>query len=262
MTIVYNPFTDNLDYKGASSGGTGVETITGNDNTPESPIAGNFKILTSNSTLAFRGSAGTQTLNFGISNLCLGTSLPNLAGGTGNISLGQFSLGSITDGLQNIAIGLACLSSTQSGTNNIAIGLGVMQAVNTNENIAIGSYAGSGIGGDYNICIGSGSTINGTGSYNICFGFNSGTNTGPTSTSNILISSIGEPGDSNTLRMGTQGSGDNQINKAFLAGITGVTVSASSVVLIDANGQMSDLGFGTAGQVLTSNGPGVSPSWQ
>ncbi len=31
---------------------------------------------------------------------------------------------------------------------------------------------------------------------------------------------------------------------------------------VDSNGQFSDLGFGTSTQVFTSNGPGVSPTWQ
>jgi len=60
----------------------------------------------------------------------------------------------------------------------------------------------------------------------------------------------------------TIGSGQQQQNKAFIAAITGTTVAASSPVGVTSTGQLSDLGFGTATQILTSNDAGVSPSWQ
>ena len=114
-----------------------------------------------------------------------------------------------------------------------------------------------------NTCFGYSSLGNlASGINNIALGYNSGNSYTTSESSNIDIGSTGRIGDNNTIRLGTQGSGAGQQNRNFQAGITGVTVAASSPVSIASTGQLSDLGFGTATQVLTSNGSGVSPSWQ
>jgi acyl-[acyl carrier protein]--UDP-N-acetylglucosamine O-acyltransferase len=49
-----------------------------------------------------------------------------------------------------------------------------------------------------------------------------------------------EIGDNNTIRLGTQGTGSGQQNKAFIAGIYNTTPSGGNdgTVIIDSNGQV------------------------
>ncbi len=116
--------------------------------------------------------------------------------------------------------------------------------------------------GIQNVVIGNAALRVTSGSNNIALGLNSGVNYTSSENSNICIASQGVTSESNVIRIGTQGTLLGEQNKAFMAGITGLTVAASSPVGMASTGQFSDLGFGTATQVLTSNGPGVSPTWQ
>jgi len=216
-------------------GGSDIMTITGNDGVPESPIGNNFTFLTAHSTVKFRGSPGTETLDFGLQNLFLGSSAPSLTIGTNNTFLGIAAGNGVTSTSLNVGIGTdALVSLTSNGAAN-------------GENTAIGY-----------VCLAS--LMNGTN--NIGIGSLTGQNYTSNESNNILINHSGVIGESNTIRIGTAGSTLGEQDRAFLAGVTGVTVAASSVVGVDASGQLNDLGFGTAGNVLTSNGAGNSPTWQ
>lgn len=220
---------------GKATGAAAIFTISGNDGVHESPIGGNFSFLTANSTVKFRGSPGTETLDFGLQNLFLGSSAPSLTTGTNNTFLGIAAGNALTSSNSNIGIGPDAL--VMLTTNGAANG----------ENTAIGyTCMPNLVSGTNNIGIGSQCGINYT----------------STESNNILINHHGVLGESNTIRIGTAGSTLGEQDRAFLAGVTGVTVAASSPVLVDSNGQLSDGGFGTAAQVWTSNGAGVSPSWQ
>lgn len=147
--------------------------------------------------------------------------------------------------LFNIGIGGLSLRALTTGTRNIAIAQGVLQACTTGQsNTAIG---------DINLNIlttGSNNTIVGssclefllTGSNNTVYGFNNGDNYTSSESSNIVIGSNipGTVGESNALRIGlSTGTGASQINKTFIAGITGITTGGAAVpVLVDANGQL------------------------
>lgn len=237
-----------------SSGGGGggdIQTITGNDGVPESPIAGNFNFLTSGSTVKFIGSASTETLNLGATNLGFGSTYPNLVGGSGNVSLGQFSNGNLTDGIQNVAIGIGALGQNQTGSDNIAIGISALSSMTTggDNNIALGAGAGGGTEGDFNILIGASSNSE-EGNYNIIIGSNgAGTQLTTADSDNILISSQGVSGDNNTIRIGSQGTGDSQQNTCFIAGIVGSSAGTNPApVVIDTSGKLSSVnqstGFG------------------
>lgn len=270
------------------AGGTTVgKTITGNSGGALSPTSGNWNIVTSNSTAVLAGSGSTLTLSFGIGNLVLGSSLPSLAGGLTNVGLGNSVLNALTSGSNNVAVGsgaldhcnsggtntaigrLSCTTLT-TGSNNVAVGTASLSGMQTaGQNVAIGasamtSYSGSSASAQ-NIAIGyqayQGDSST-TGVSNIIIGASSGSAYTDTESSNICINSAGIAAESNTIRIGTAGSGTGQQNRAFLAGITGVTVSGSAPTGIDTNGQLSSLGFGTSGQVFTSNGAATSPTWQ
>lgn len=77
------------------------------------------------------------------------------------------------------------------------------------------------------------------------FGYNAGLNANPVASNNIYISSLGASGDSGTIRIGDSA---NQ-TAAYLAGVSGVSISGGQPVVINSNGQ---LGTGSAGLGVTS----------
>ena len=74
---------------------------------------------------------------------------------------------------------------------------------------------------------------NTTGSNNIALGVNAGFGL-TTGSNNIDIGSKGAAGESNTIRIGTNGTHKN----TFVAGISGVTVGGGVGVIIDTNGHL------------------------
>lgn len=235
------------------AGGVLAETLTGNVGGPISPAAGNWNIITAGTTAKFTGGGSTLTLDFGITNLLIGTNGSITTGGA-NVSIGDAALQATTVGGSNFAGGQSALAANTTGTGNTAIGNGALMDFNPGGAVSIQTF---------NTALGNNSLNNLlTGVRNLALGGNAGFSYTSSESSNIVLRNTGTVGESNTIRIGTQGSGVGQQNRAFMAGITGVTVAASSPVAVDANGQLSDLGFGTSTQVLTSNGPGVSPTWQ
>lgn len=259
MSEFFIPFTT-----GALPPGV-VETITGNDGTPEAAIANNFTIITANATPKFLGSPGTETLDFGLANLVLGSSLPALTSGTSNVGLGFHVLQAITAGASNTCIGIASGSLLTTGQQNVAVGAATLENTAASQfSVAIGTSVLSTLtSGDNNT--GCGDTALSSlvsGHDNSAFGNDAGTSYTGAESSNLMLANSGTLGESNTIRIGTQGAGAGQQNRCFAAGITGVTVAASAPVGVKSDGQLSSLGFGSAGQVLTSNGGAASPTWQ
>lgn len=227
-------------------GGTVVaNTITGNTGGALAPSGGNWNILTAGTTVEFAGSGSTLTQDFQdatVFNLGLGSEFPSLSSGTSNTSLGYNALDSVS-----------------TGSNNVCIGALAGDAINTgNENVFVGRNAGGLLtGAGQNVIVGNnaGNVITG-GSSNILIGNNAGNSMSGTCSNNINIGATGSGTVSNQIRIGSSHT------TTFIDGITGVTVSASAPVGVDSNDQLSSLGFGTSGQVLTSNGAGSSPTWQ
>lgn len=248
-----------------SLSGTVGGTITGNSGGPIAPVAGNWDIITANSTVKVVGTVGTLTLDFGLNNLLLGDDGATITSGSENVGVGFNCLNNITSGGGNTGVGFNALENLETGTNNTVIGLNsAFTLVSGSNNVALGVgalFLANGVSS--NLAIGY-TALNSllTGNTNIGIGVAAGTNYAGAESSNICIGNQGVLGESNTLRIGTNGAGGGQQSRAFMAGITGVIVSASAPVAIDSNSQLSSLGFGTSGQILTSNGAGVSPSWQ
>ena len=67
---------------------------------------------------------------------------------------------------------------------------------------------------------------------------------------NILIKSAGSTGESNATRIGTQEALGLGINKCFIAGIVGVTVSNAQLVTI--NSSTGQLGVATTGPIVNT----------
>lgn len=156
-----------------------------------------------------------------------------------NLGIGAIS------GINNTGFGAAGFNSLSSGSRNTGLGVGLAAALTSGSaNIFVGFSPASNLT---------------TGGNNIIIGSNSSGDayTGNES-NNIIFDNVGVVGDNNTIRIGTV----TEQTRNFQAGITGITVAASAPTAIASTGQLSSLGFGTAGEVLTSGGTGVSPSWQ
>lgn len=256
-----------------NSGAT-VITLTGNAGGAIPPDGlGNIDITTANATPIFDGSGNSLTLDFNKENLLLGASL-GVVSAIGNVGIGGGSTGapltSLTSGQGNVAIGAGTALLLSSGSNNCLIGArngrDITSAI---QNVGIGSDSLFALQtGGSNTALGQ-STLSflTTGSRNIAIGISSGTSSSGQSyngaeSSNIVIGNTGVNGESNVIRLGTNGSSLGQQNSCYVAGITGSTVAASAPIGVASTGQLSSLGFGVAGEVFTSGGAGVSPSWQ
>jgi len=199
--------------------GTVVTTLTGNSGGAVPPDgAGNINIIdaTTEGTSRIVGNPGTNTLTM-----------------------------SFTDVDQNVIIGTTAFSSTHTvgiAVANTGLGFDVLNAVTTGaDNTAIGHNSSTGITtGSSNTSLGVsalGTLL--TGSNNIAVGQAAGTSYTGAESSNIIIGNTGTNGESNTIRIGTQGAGAGQQNRAFIAGITGVTVANTQLVTINtATGQL------------------------
>lgn len=230
--------------------GTGVtETLTGNTGTA-TPVANNINVITANATVKFVGAGSNVTQDFGLTNLLLGTSATSISGATQNVSLGNSSLSALVSGQHN---------------NIIGANSGVLIDVGFDNNVLGAISLLKLTGGQGNIAIGSATLINlVTGNYNTVVGTNTGNAYASSESSNILLAALGVVGESNTLRIGKQGTGTQLQNRCFIAGIVGVTTSNSQTVTIDStSGQLGVTALttgtvtsvtGTANQVAVATG--------
>lgn len=278
------------------SGSSLAKTITGNSGGARSPSAGNWNIITANSTAKFVGTGSTLTLDFGLSNLILGTSGSSITSAQSNVGLGTSVFNALSSGVRNTALGAGALMTLVGDYDTTAIGYNCLNvASGSNGNTGVGSYClvGCTTGGGHtavgqaslgaiaaNInctgigfqslthCTGSSNTALGwstatgllTGTFNLFLGTSAGQNYVGAESSNILIASGGTAAESNVLRIGNQGSSIGQVNKAFIAGITGVTV-AGKLANIASTGQVGEITGGTSGTLLQSTGASTSPGW-
>jgi hypothetical protein len=257
-------------YVNSSGGGSGgpIDTITGNDGIPESPVGNNFNIVTANSTVKFTGSTATETLDFNnvpSLNLVLGSSLPARTTGFSNVGVGALTLNTVTTGEGNTTLGADCAQSVTTGSTNTLIGVTTGLSLDVGiANTAIGAASLLALtSGTQNTSLGTASLESlSIGSHNISVGANSSSNYTTSESSNIIIANSGTAAESNTLRIGTQGSGTAQVNRAFIAGIAGVTVSNQELVTL--NSSTGQLGVTAANGFIAGNGSTVTsfvPLW-
>lgn len=266
MPYSVNPFTGEPEWREGDSGPQAVLQVGGNTGTATPDGTGLITIQTANSTPKFVNSGNASLLDFGLTNLALGSSLPSLTSGVQNASYGLRALDAVTGGGANTCIGYQAGLALTSSNGNTAIGSNALSSKTTTGGnvVAVGANAFQKLTSGDGIAIGTTCAANVlTGTNNIFIGNATGSSYTGAESSNILIGQgLGTVGESNVLRLGRQGSSLGQQSTCYIAGITGVTVAASAPVGVDSNGQMSTFGFGTANQLLVSNGAGVSPSWQ
>lgn len=240
-------------------------------------------------------SSGTLTVS-GSENTGLGsTALTAVSSGVFNTAVGSRALASMQTGISNTAVGLAALNSNVSGQENVAVGEECLTLNTSNFNTCVGcksmnaagaansnSYLGyaagnaltsgnanSGVGfqtqglnstGNFNTSLGYQTLqLLTSGSYNIAVGPSAGNALASSESSNILIGSPGVITESNTIRIGQQGGGAGQQNRAFMAGIVGVTVTGD-FVNISSSGQFGTVSGGSIGRTITGNtGGAIAP---
>jgi Chaperone of endosialidase len=155
--------------------------------------------------------------------------LYNNTAGYGNTAFGNDTLVSNTIAIFNTAAGSGALAYNTTGSYNTADGAGALY-LNTNglNNTAAGFEALHGnTTGDSNTASGYHALYsNTTGSSNIAIGESAGINL-TTGSNNIDIGARGVAGESNKIRVGKQGTH----NGTFIAGISGVAVMGSQVVV-------------------------------
>lgn len=170
---------------------------------------------------------------------------------TGNLALAN---NNNNLGLSNTANGLQSLRWNGSGSNNTAIGFNALYSnTSANSNTASGSrtlyYNTTGINntgngdhalytnsvGNNNTAHGAFALLNSTGSNNLALGNRAGYNL-TLGSDNINIGHEGLAGESQTMRIGTQGTQTS----TYIAGIYGATVTGGAVY-VNANGQLGVL---------------------
>jgi hypothetical protein len=174
-----------------------------------------YNALTRNTTGDLNTATGSQALllnTTGGSNTATGANALFLNGaGSVNTANGAEALYHNTTAFFNTAMGYQALYSNRTGLSNTANGYQALFS-----NITSGSNTANGVQALYRA----------TGGGNIALGFQAGVNL-TTGNNNIDIGNTGVAGESNKIRIGRQGTH----NGTFIAGISGVAVSGSQVVI-------------------------------
>jgi len=245
--------TVNLDntvsISGSMTAGTGFTATTGNVTID----AGNLALPTSSG-----GTKGYITIN---GDIVFGGSFPSffVGLGTGNITLtgsgngfGGNALKDITTGNFNSAFGTDCLGDLTTASNCSAFGYEAGNSiVGGSDNSIFGYSAGFAISsGIENSIFGSSAGESNNGSYNIIIGYESASNYTSGESSNIVIGNSGVTSESNTIRIGTTGSGVGQQNLCYIAGIQSVNVGSVATVVSISGDQL--------GQTTITAGTGIT----
>jgi len=230
--------------------------------------AGNFTV--SGISNVGVGHNALSVVSSGGNNTCVGAGAGDSITSGGSVTaIGFGALGSLSTGTlctavgvqaltnntasANTAVGYQCLNLNTSGVEQTGVGHLALSNATGSTNAAFGYISGRFLTtGTNNTLLGNGtlSDLNLTScSYNVVIGSSSGTSYTSTESDNILISSTGTTGDNNTIRIGTQGTGNGQQDSCFIAGIVGVTVSNATPVVI--NSSTGELGVGANSSITT-----------
>ena len=216
-----------------------MANTTGNDNT-----AIGVSALAQNTTAEDNTAVGTVALfgnTTGTENTATGSSaLHNNNTGSNNTADGFQALSSNTSGDRNTATGWQALFSNTGANNNTAHGYQALQAnINGGNNTGIGFEAlQTNTTGNSNTAVGANALKNTTGSDNVALGESAGVAV-LAGNNNIHIGNGGADADTETIRIGLQGTQ----TQTFIAGIRGATTGVANAVnvLIDSNGQLGTM---------------------
>ena len=209
---------------------SGITTIDGDTGSVTGTTVSFIAQLHAGQTVKFSGSGTTMDLLVTDAN--------------GNTTIGGSAGAGGQTGSSNTSIGLGSLGLLSSGSNNTAAGTGASTAITT---------------GSFNVSMGYGS-LNSlkTGNYNIALGQEAGNAYTGSETANILIGNTGTVGESNVIRIGTQGTTAGEQNACYIAGIAGTTVSNINAVTINtATGQLGSEAFPSSSISITGDSGGA-----
>ena len=235
-TLIYLTTGTNNTAVGAFALMTPAGSWSFSDNTA---VGYNALSVTTGSQLTAVGSGALQANVTGQFNTAVGYQAINTnVTGSSNTGIGYQTL-SANKANNNTAFGYQTLKANTTGTDNLAIGTSAL-ATNTTgiSNTAVGSTSLS--------------TLL-SGNYNITLGFSSGSAYTSSESSNILIGSPGGVGESHVLRVGQQGSGNQQQNTCFVAGINSSAITGSPVYVDTTTGQLGVAVVGSARPAFTAS---------
>ena len=235
---------------------------------------GNYNTATGRGSMD-QTTTGFQNSSFGYLSMHDGTGADN------NCAFGYKSLTNCTTATSNCAYGSISMELALSATGNVAVGYGAGHTFRSNYNTGVGYHSlySNATGNGYNTCLGanSGDSIStggyntscgatslaalATGSYNSCFGSSAGSALTLADSSNLLLATPGAVGDVNTIRIGYQGAGAGQQNKAYCAGIYGALAGPLPVPVFVGNNGKLGYSNGANGQILIGGGGAVGPQW-
>lgn len=249
VTVAINNAIVLGDLSGIAANSNALSATTGDINI----AAGNLKLPAFNSA-GTRGVVKFNNVAFirtdAIDNQFVGINAGNTTlTGTNNSVFGANTLNAITTSTNNCLIGNQIMTTATSGASfNTIIGSGSYNVGIGNQNVIIGNDALKlATSSQNNTAIGSECAYNSvgptgltTGDNNIFIGRQAGINYTSTESDNLIIYNTGTTAESNTIRIGTSGSGAFQQNRCFIAGIRGITtgVADAVAVLIDSAGQL------------------------
>jgi len=194
------------------------------------------------------GAGALQKVVGDVDNTAVGfQALTNCISANNNTAVGSFCLSACTSP-SNVGVGQATLGSLTSNGNCTAVGFSALSTATGGENTALGfSVMASLTSGTQNLGLGTSVASNLlTGTRGIFIGYGAGQSYTGAESSDIVIGNNGTIGESNTIRIGTQGAGAGQQNQCFIAGIAGVT--NSNVAYTSINTSTGQLGQASANQ--------------
>lgn len=273
---------NNATWINFASGISALQSLTGNSGGPVAPdgadninvvgdgigitIVGNPATNTLTASLVGGGSAassfptdaGTATPAAGVLNIIAGVSSSNAGKTVQFAGFGNTVELSVSDGDNNTLVGLNSGQFLSPGVvGNTGLGAASLNSnslgLSGSYNTAVGISAGGDItGSSFNTIIGARALMNGhPGDNNFVAGYQSAVNWTGGEDNNIIIANPGVPGDSDIIRIGTEGSQ----TEAFMAGIAGVSVANQLPVVINSvTGQLGTGGSSGADSFPTDSG--------
>lgn len=236
----------NNTFLGSQAGNFTLTVVDAINNTGIGEVALNSLTTGSNNVAVGAGSLDIATTASNCTSIGNESQVLNVSGNN-NVSLGSGSLGALSDSSENTAIGtgsLAAFNGAATPTLNTAVGYQSLAALTTGTtNQAFGTQAGNALL---------------TGADNLLIGYLAGNQYTGAESSNINIGANGVTGESNVIRIGTQGTGAGQQNAAYMAGVY-QGAGSNQVVLVGTTGVLGS-SAGTDGQVLIG-ATGGSPAW-
>lgn len=216
--------------------------------------SGSFGSCASNVIIGTEAVAGTAGANDIFASVVIGDKAGYYLKGSNNVVIGYRAFQSATNYIssQNVIIGYSAGNLAAGGSNNnVVIGYQAYSTINgytLNYTTAIGTQAGG--------------QLNSNNSYNTFFGYRAGynyTNSGESSNICIGYNCTGTAGESNVLRIGIgTGTGNGQLNKAYISGIYNIAVGATAgAVIVDSTNQVGTIS-GAAGTIMAG---GTKPAF-